>query len=141
MGDCLAESRIHLDVRKLQFFAYLVKILSVKDDKDVALREQALAKLGVEAHIPGPQRACSSLLTLEALDPFDLLLPLRLLVSFLPCSTFLRQNIVVSLAFFLDWHDDRVEFHGLVITNGSINAVDSEKSIGFLVGAVYASRS
>lgn len=80
------------------------------------------------------------MLTLEALDPLDLLLSLGFLIHFLSLTTFLSQKIVIDLSLFLNRHHDRIKFHLIVVSHGSVDSIDGKELICLCIGAMHTSR-
>jgi len=97
--------------------------LTIQDDEDVPLRVESLAEAVVESFISGAKRALGALITLQALNPLDLLLPIELFLDFLPLAPLLRHSIRVHLASRLDRLGDRVEFHLLEVLHSPIDAI------------------
>ena len=96
---------VHFDVGELQLLVDLIQVLSVKDHKQVPLREQTLFEVAIELFVSGSEWTLWPLLIFETLNPLDLLLALALLPLLEPLSTLFSQNIVVRrLYFVLDRH-------------------------------------
>ena len=93
----------------------------------MSLWKQALFEVVIEFFVSGTEWTLRSLLCLETLHPFNLLLSLTLLSLLEPLTTFLSEKLIVCLATMLNGHRDRVQFQLFVISMRSINPIYSEQ--------------
>ena len=92
---------VHFDVGELQLLVDLIQVLSVKNHKQVPLREQTLFEVAIELFVSGSEWTLWPLLIFETLNPLDLLLALAILPLLEPLSTLFSQNIVVRRLYFV----------------------------------------
>ena len=87
----LAQSRIDLDIGKFQFLVNVVEVLTVKENKNVALGKKSIFEVGTEAFIASFYWTRRSLLILKSLAPLNLLFSVDFILLFLTHSTFLSK--------------------------------------------------
>ena len=92
---------VYLDVGELQLLVDLIQVLSIKNHKQVPLREQTLFEVAIELFVSGSEWTLWPLLIFETLNPLDLLLALAILPLLEPLSTLFSQNIVVRRLYFV----------------------------------------
>jgi len=87
----LAQPRIDLDIGKFQFLVNVVEVLTVKENKDVALGKKSIFEVGTEAFIASFYWTRRSLLILKSLAPLNLLFSVDFILLFLTHPTFLSK--------------------------------------------------